>query len=107
MLPLTTCAPHELVEILEPKEFNVTLFEEIVWNALIDCPGSRNNSVNFGVFLRHRQMLAWALSPQVGGGCLRPHENARCPVETCLHHILVDEQISFDCLFSLLVAFSK
>ena len=30
MLPLTSCAPHELVEILELEEFNVTLFEEIV-----------------------------------------------------------------------------
>ena len=38
MLPVTTCPPHETIEILLLKQLNVTFLEAIVWDTLTDWP---------------------------------------------------------------------
>ena len=38
MLPLATCAPHELIDIRELQQLDVTLFEETVWGSSMNWP---------------------------------------------------------------------
>ena len=103
-----SCPPHELNEILELEKFNVILLEEIARNTLtdwrLDLRGERANS-GFGarVSLPAASSDHWVgpLPATCGMGC-PTNENS-----SCLYHFLTEEKISFDCLLSMLVAFSE